>query len=242
MNKKKKNSGFTLVELIIVIAILGVLMAVLIPQYIQYVEKARAGVCSSNCAQQERMLNMEIYTGADASKLPKTVSFTDSKLCPSGGTVVASLLDGIYAVNCDKHGTIKYTPPEHHEREFAKLLKECQGMTPDELKKKIGYSWLSNDNLRKYYLKQLGGSWEKVTINGTVYDIQPYADLNGSGASGDIMIYAKTGDGYYVDKIYNPEDGKWYSGGGISIANWSWEKVKATMEKNKWKPVEATYG
>ena len=40
----KNNKGFTLVELIVVIAILGVLMAVLVPQYIQYVEKSREGV------------------------------------------------------------------------------------------------------------------------------------------------------------------------------------------------------
>lgn len=41
MKKNIGNNGFTLVELIVVIAILGVLMAVLVPQYIQYVEKAR---------------------------------------------------------------------------------------------------------------------------------------------------------------------------------------------------------
>ena len=41
---KKNNKGFTLVELIVVIAILGVLMAVLVPQYIQYVEKSKIGV------------------------------------------------------------------------------------------------------------------------------------------------------------------------------------------------------
>lgn len=40
---KKNNKGFTLVELIIVIAILGVLMAVMVPQYIKYVDKAKAG-------------------------------------------------------------------------------------------------------------------------------------------------------------------------------------------------------
>ncbi|MEA4895320.1 MAG: prepilin-type N-terminal cleavage/methylation domain-containing protein [Oscillospiraceae bacterium] len=40
-NLKKSKAGFTLVELIVVIAILGVLAAVLVPQYIQYVEKSR---------------------------------------------------------------------------------------------------------------------------------------------------------------------------------------------------------
>lgn len=55
---KKNNKGFTLVELIVVIAILGVLMAVLVPQYIQYVEKSRQGVDESIFS--EIAHNMEI--------------------------------------------------------------------------------------------------------------------------------------------------------------------------------------
>lgn len=39
--KKKKNGGFTLVELIIVIAIMAALVAVIAPQYIKYVNESR---------------------------------------------------------------------------------------------------------------------------------------------------------------------------------------------------------
>ena len=39
--KKKNNKGFSLVELIVVIAIMAVLMAVLAPAMLRYVEKSR---------------------------------------------------------------------------------------------------------------------------------------------------------------------------------------------------------
>ncbi|MGL5979020.1 MAG: type IV pilin protein [Erysipelotrichaceae bacterium] len=40
MNKKNKKKGFTLVELIVVIAILGVLAVIMIPSFTGYVAKA----------------------------------------------------------------------------------------------------------------------------------------------------------------------------------------------------------
>ena len=45
--KKLNNKGFSLIELIIVVAIMAVLIGVLAPQYLKYVEKSRVSAVFS---------------------------------------------------------------------------------------------------------------------------------------------------------------------------------------------------
>ena len=65
--KKMNNKGFSLVELIVVIAIMAVLIGVLAPQFLKYVEKSRQSTDVQNV--QEIKSAIEVYvadTGSDA--------------------------------------------------------------------------------------------------------------------------------------------------------------------------------
>ena len=56
--KKTNNKGFSLVELIVVVAIMAVLMVVLAPQYLRYVEKSRAQKDESAIAEVENAIKI----------------------------------------------------------------------------------------------------------------------------------------------------------------------------------------
>ena len=80
-NLKKNNKGFTLVELIVVIAILGVLMAVLVPQYIQYVEKSKVATDTSAMSEVSHAIEIALADETIYNALPTadfTVAYRDS--------------------------------------------------------------------------------------------------------------------------------------------------------------------
>ena len=84
--KKLNNKGFSLVELIIVIAIMAVLIGVLAPQYLKYVEKSRQSADLDNIDQV--ISAVEIYA-AENGVSAGTIS------CAATGVVSTSFTDAM---------------------------------------------------------------------------------------------------------------------------------------------------
>ena len=70
--KKMNNKGFSLVELIIVIAIMAVLVGILAPQYLKYVNNSKVSTDISNAEQIATTINVAV-SDSDTANLGTTV-------------------------------------------------------------------------------------------------------------------------------------------------------------------------
>ena len=103
---KKMKKGFTLVEIMIVVAIIAILAAVAIPNFIKYRRNSQAAACISNLKQiqgaveQARLAGKTAYTDDD---LFGQTGYIKTKVsCPSGGTYTYLNLDDTADPTCDK--------------------------------------------------------------------------------------------------------------------------------------------
>lgn len=84
MRGKANNKGFSLVELIVVIAIMAVLVGILAPQMIKYVEKSRKSTDTKNA--QEYVTAIETYAMDNEGFIATITSDSKIVLKTSGST------------------------------------------------------------------------------------------------------------------------------------------------------------
>lgn len=94
MKEKMNNKGFSLVELIIVIAIMAILVGVLAPQFIKYVERSRISTDMQNVESYKTAIEAYVADTGDDSGCTITVNGTSIAI-PTTLTTGANAIQGV---------------------------------------------------------------------------------------------------------------------------------------------------
>jgi prepilin-type N-terminal cleavage/methylation domain-containing protein len=110
---KRNRKGFTLVEMMIVVLIIGILIAIALPNFLRARENARLRACVANMKQIQAAIEqwgMETKASGDTpvpSDLNEYANWLKTiPTCPSGGTYTISGTLNTYTITCSIHGEL----------------------------------------------------------------------------------------------------------------------------------------
>lgn len=117
---RRGKKGFTLMEMLIVVAIIGILVAIAVPVFSHTMEKTKATACAANRrtakgmimqavmfhdGAAEKLKDNQIYMWNEVTPVLEAAGYSlKENLCPSGGTITLDKRNNAYIVVCSEHG------------------------------------------------------------------------------------------------------------------------------------------
>jgi len=231
MHKLKNTSGFTLVELIVVLVILAIIAAFTIPAMLGYIDKTREADAINN-AQYYVTAARTCITKKTADNTWDTLSDTEKVAAIndeatntadlSTGEVISATYDETNA----QVATLLYadTPTDLnvlYENDTYTIVESAAFEMPDSLSLTTNVNG-NADGGELEILEELGLEDQSFTVNGTTYYIR--ADSQGSWGSRQAVIYASTessydwsthksssGSGFQASYYYSDDQDQWYA-------------------------------
>ncbi|MDD2233689.1 MAG: prepilin-type N-terminal cleavage/methylation domain-containing protein [Desulfitobacteriaceae bacterium] len=88
--KKIYNKGFSLLEVMVVMVVLGCLISIAVPRYNGYLERVTQQVCNANCIQLERMYHVYLLVENKEDTdyvFDEFLQTYEGNLCPANGDI-----------------------------------------------------------------------------------------------------------------------------------------------------------
>lgn len=106
LKRKKKANGFTLIELMVVVAIVGILTAVGLPELTKAQDKAKASAAKAFVVNEGKSCSLELVTGGTYTlkPAPSNVQLGATNSCAVSGEIVGTGGGKTYTVTFDANG------------------------------------------------------------------------------------------------------------------------------------------